>query len=131
MKKGEAIINCKGKMRVVVLPKELCKTLKVYIEGNNIKSGSVVISRSGMPLDRSYVWNMMKSLCDEAKVSRNKVFPHNFHHLFVRTYYKLQKDIVCLADILGHSSVETTRIYTMSADDVYRRQIQKLGLLCL
>lgn len=131
VKSGQAIINCKGKMRIVILPKELCKMLKSYIKNNDIKSGSVFVSRNGKPLDRSFVWKLLKSLCKAAKVSKDKVFPHNFRHLFARTYYSLQKDIVRLADILGHSSVNTTRIYTMSTDDVCRRQIQKLGLLRL
>ena len=126
---GQAIINCKGKMRVVILPKELCKMLKGYAGKNNIKKGSVFVSRTGNPLDRSHIWKMLKSLCKTAGVSKDKVFPHNFRHLFARTYYSLQKDIVRLADILGHSSINTTRIYTMSTDDVHRRQIQKLGLL--
>ncbi len=129
IKSGQAVIDCKGKMRVVILPKELCKRLKRYIEDNKIKSGSVFVTRTGKPLDRSYVWKMLKSLCDRAGVSREKVFPHNFRHLFARTYYSQEKDIVRLADILGHSSVNTTRIYTMSTGEDCRRQIQKLGLL--
>lgn len=105
--------------------------LKGYIKENNIKSGSVFVTRTGKPLDRSYVWKLLKGICKDAGVSRDKVFPHNFRHLFARTYYSIQKDIVRLADILGHSSVNTTRIYTMSTDEVCRRQIQKLGLLRL
>ncbi|MBQ7119182.1 MAG: tyrosine-type recombinase/integrase [Oscillospiraceae bacterium] len=126
---GQAIINCKGKMRIVILPKELCKMLKGYIRENNIKSGSVFVSRTGKPLDRSHIWKMLKALCETAGVSKDKVFPHNFRHLFARTYYSLQKDIVRLADILGHSSVNTTRIYTIETGEIHRRQIQKLGLL--
>lgn len=131
VKSGQATINCKGKMRVVILPKELCKMLQGYLKANNIKSGSVFVTKTGKPLDRSYIWKLLKSICADAGVSRDKVFPHNFRHLFARTYYGLQKDIVRLADILGHSSVNTTRIYTMSTSDVCRRQIQKLGLLRL
>ena len=126
---GQAMISCKGKMRVIILPKELCKMLKGYIRDNHIKNGSVVVSRNGKPLDRSHIWKMLKALCETAGVSKDKVFPHNLRHLFARTYYSLQKDIVRLADILGHSSVNTTRIYTMSTAEVHRRQIQKLGLL--
>ncbi|MBP3361792.1 MAG: tyrosine-type recombinase/integrase [Clostridia bacterium] len=126
---GQATINCKGKMRVVILPKELCKMLKGYIRESNIKGGSVFVSRTGKPLDRSYIWKMLKSLCESAGVSKDKVFPHNFRHLFARTYYSLEKDVVRLADILGHSSVNTTRIYTMETGDMHRRQIQRLGLL--
>ncbi len=126
---GQAVINCKGKMRIVILPKELCKMLKGYIRDNNIKNGSVFVSRTGKPLNRSYIWKMLKALCKNAGVSKDKVFPHNFRHLFARTYYSLQKDIVRLADILGHSSVNTTRIYTIETGEVHRRQMQKLGLL--
>ena len=129
VKSGQAVINCKGKMRIVILPKELCKILNGYIRENNIKNGSVFVSRNGKPLDRSYIWKMMKVLCETAGVSKDKVFPHNFRHLFARTYYSLQKDIVRLADILGHSNINTTRIYTVETGEIHRRQIQKLGLL--
>lgn len=129
VKNGQAVINCKGKMRVVILPAELCKMLKHYIRENAVKSGSVFITRNGNPLDRSYIWKMLKDLCEAAGVSKDKVFPHNFRHLFARTFYSLQKDIVRLADILGHSSVNTTRIYTMETGEIHRRQIQNLGLL--
>ena len=129
VKKGQAVISCKGKMRTIFLPKELCRMLKEYIKEQGIKGGSVFVSRNGKPLDRSYIWKMLKNLCETAGVSKDKVFPHNFRHLFARTYYSLQKDIVRLADILGHSSVETTRIYTIETGDICRRQIQKLGLL--
>ena len=129
VKCGQSTINCKGKMRIVILPKQLCKMLTQYIKENNIKSGSVFVSKNGKPLDRSHIWQMLKGLCDSAGVPKEKVFPHNFRHLFARTYYSLQKDIVRLADILGHSSVNTTRIYTMETGEVHRRQIQKLGLL--
>ncbi len=129
VKKGQAVISCKGKMRTIFLPKELCRMLKEYIKEQGIKGGSVFVSRNGKPLDKSYIWKMLKNLCEAAGVSKDKVFPHNFRHLFARTYYSLQKDIVRLADILGHSSVETTRIYTIETGDICRRQIQKLGLL--
>ncbi len=129
LKKGQAVISCKGKMRTIFLPKELCKMLKEYVKKQGIKDGSVFVSRNGKALDRSYIWKMLKSLCEAAGVSKDKVFPHNLRHLFARTYYSLQKDIVRLADILGHSSIETTRIYTIETADTCRRQIQKLGLL--
>ena len=127
----KATINCKGKMRIVILPKELCRMLTEYAKTKKITSGSVFITKTGKPLDRSTIWKMMKSLCERAKVSKCKVFPHNLRHLFARTFYTLQKDIVRLADILGHSSVNTTRIYTMETGEVHRRQIQELGLLRL
>lgn len=126
---GQAVINCKGKMRQVFLPKQLCKMLKNYIKNSGIKSGSVFVTKNGKPLNRSNVWKMLKNICAEANVSRDKVFPHNFRHLFARTYYSIQKDIVRLADILGHSSINTTRIYTMETGEIHCRQIQKLGLL--
>lgn len=129
VKNRRANINCKGKMRIVILPNELCKMLTRYIKERNIKSGHVFVTRNGKPLDRSNIWRLMKSLCDTAGVSKSKVFPHNLRHLFARTYYSIEKDIVRLADILGHSSVNTTRIYTMENGEIHRRQIQKLGLL--
>lgn len=131
LKAQKAQINLKGKMRVVLLPKELCKMLLKYSKEQQITSGSVFVSRNGKPLDRSNIWKMMKALCESAGVARAKVFPHNLRHLFARTFYSLQKDIVRLADILGHSSVNTTRIYTMETGETHRRQIQKLGLLRL
>ena len=122
-------INCKGKIRNIILPAELCKILKGYIKEHNIKSGTVFISKNGKPLDRSNIWSDMKKLCESAGVPRSKVFPHNLRHLFARTYYSLERDIVRLADILGHSSVNTTRIYTMESGDVHRRQIDRMKLL--
>lgn len=127
----KATINCKGKMRIVILPKELCRMLTEYAKTQNITSGSVFVTKTGKPLDRSAIWKMMKALCESARVCKDKVFPHNLRHLFARTFYTLQKDIVRLADILGHSSVNTTRIYTMETGEIHRRQIQKLGLLRL
>ena len=127
----QATIKCKGKMRIVILPKNLCRMLTEYIKEEKITSGPVFITKTGKPLDRSTIWNMMKQLCEHAGVNKEKVFPHNLRHLFARTYYSIQKDIVRLADILGHSSVNTTRIYTMETGDVHRRQIEELKLLLL
>ncbi len=127
--RGLAEINCKGKRRQVFLPKQLCQILKQYIKEQKIKSGAVFVTKNGNPLDRSNIWSDMKKLCKAANVSEKKVFPHNLRHLFARTYYSLQKDIVRLADILGHSSVNTTRIYTMESGEIHRKQIQRLGLL--
>ena len=129
MEKGSVRINLKGKMRVVILPKTLCKMLKKYIKEENIKSGSVFITKNGKPLDRSNIWNDMKKLCESAGVDKEKVFPHNLRHLFARTYYSLQKDISRLADILGHTSINTTRIYTIESGEVHRRQIERMNLL--
>ena len=127
--RGVAEISGKGKRRQVFLPKQLCRILREYIKEQKIKSGAVFVTKNGNPLDRSNIWSDMKKLCRAANVSEKKVFPHNLRHLFARTYYSLQKDIVRLADILGHSSVNTTRIYTMETGKIHQRQIQKLGLL--
>ncbi len=127
---GHAIIYCKGKMRKVFLPQPLCKMLKEYMKSQGIGKGSIFVSRSGAPLDRTRVWRLLKELCDTARVSKEKVFPHNFRHLFARTFYSLQKDIVRLADVLGHASVNTTRIYTMESGEVHKMQLEKMGLLC-
>lgn len=124
-----AEINCKGKRRKVFYPKELCVILRKYCGRQKIKSGSVFITKNGRPLDRSNIWSDMKKLCKNAGVSKKKVFPHNLRHLFARTYYSIQKDIVRLADILGHSSVNTTRIYTVESGEIHKMQIQRLGLL--
>lgn len=126
---GFAEIDCKGKTRTVIIPNALCAVLKRYAKDKGIKNGSIFVSRNGKPLDRSNIWKLMKSLCNEARVDKSKVFPHNLRHLFARTYYTIEKDIARLADILGHSSIETTRIYTMESGEIHRRQIQKLGLL--
>ena len=122
-------IHCKGKLRQAFLPQALCRALLSYIKKQKITSGPVFVTRTGKPLDRSNIWSEMKKLCETAAVSKKKVFPHNLRHLFARTYYAQQKDIVRLADILGHSSVNTTRIYTMENGEVHKRQIEKLGLL--
>ncbi len=131
LKSRQAVINLKGKMRVVIIPEELCKRLLKYAKEKNITAGSVFITKKGKPLDRTHIWRLMRSLCEMAKVAKEKVFPHNFRHLFARTYYSIQKDIVRLADILGHSSVNTTRIYTKESGSIHRKQIQNLGLLRL
>ena len=129
VKSGQAVINCKGKIRRVFLPNLLCKMLKEYIKSRNIKSGPVFVTRNGKPLDRSNIWRMLKALCRSAGVPNEKVFPHNLRHLFARTYYSMQKDIVRLADVLGHSNINTTRIYTIESGDVHIKHLQKLGLL--
>lgn len=129
IKRGRADIECKGKARTIIIPDALCRVLMRYAKSQKIESGSIFVSKNGKPLDRSNIWKLMKSLCEEAGVSREKVFPHNLRHLFARTYYSIEKDIARLADILGHSSIETTRIYTMESGEIHRRQIQKLGLL--
>lgn len=126
---GQAEINCKGKQRLVILPKKLCAILREFANKTGVKSGSIFISRNGNPLDRSNVWSEMKNLCKKAGIPPEKVFPHNLRHLFARTYYSSLKDIVRLSDILGHSSLNTTRIYTMETGEIHRKQIEGLGLL--
>jgi site-specific recombinase XerD len=110
-------------------PSALCKPLKPYLKENKIKSGPVFQTRNGRTMDRSNIWGEMKKLCRVAGVSEKKVFPHNLRHLFARTYYTQQKDVVRLADILGHSSVNTTRIYTKESGEVHRKQIERMGLV--
>ena len=126
---GRTEIQSKGKCRSVLLSKDLCKMLKAYASERKISSGPLFVTKNGKPLDRSNVWSDMKKLCASAGVSEKKVFPHNLRHLFARTYYSIQKDIVRLADILGHSNVNTTRIYTVESGTIHRQQLQRLGLL--
>lgn len=129
IKSGRADVNMKGKLRVIIIPKDLCKMLKKYADEQKITSGSIFVTKTGRPLDRTNIWKLMKSLCESAGVDKAKVFPHNLRHLFARTFYSIEKDIVRLADILGHSSVNTTRIYTMETLNICRNQVQRLGLL--
>ena len=124
-----AEVRCKGKIRQIFLPDSLCRLLLKYARRRGIKSGAIFVTRSGKPLDRTNIWSDMKKLCESANVDQRKVFPHNLRHLFARTFYSVQKDIVRLADILGHSSVNTTRIYTMETGEKHRQQIQRLGLV--
>ena len=131
VKNCQAEIKCKGKIRQVFLPKELCRLLEKYVKERNIKSGAVFVSKTGKPLNRSNIWSDMKKLCESAKVSPKKVFPHNLRHLFARTFYEMQKDIVRLADVLGHSNINTTRIYTIETGENHRKRIQRLGLVML
>ena len=130
-KQGYAEVRLKGKYRMVFLPKKLCKALLNYARENKIRRGSIFITSTGKPLDRCNIWAEMKKLCDTANVRREKVFPHNLRHLFARTYYALEKDIVRLADILGHSSINTTRIYTMESGDIHRKQLEKMKFLLI
>ena len=126
---GEAVIRLEGKIRVILISGKLRKALRQYLRKNGISSGPVFITKNGNPLDRSNIWKMMKALCKDAGVARQKVFPHNLRHLFARCFYKVDKDIARLADILGHSSIDTTRIYTMSTDREPRRHMDALGLV--
>ena len=126
---GEATIQNKGKLRTILMPDVLCKKLQAYCAERGIVSGSVFVTRTGKPLDRSNIWKLLKKLAEAAKVATKKVFPHNLRHLFARTHYARFKDIVRLADILGHSSIDTTRIYTARSGREERRQLGQLRLI--
>lgn len=126
---GHANVNCKGKLRPVILTKKLRRALKEYCRVQHIQSGSVFVTRTGKPLDRSNIWREMQRLCERAGVDAHKVFPHNFRHLFAVSFYGLEKDIAKLADLLGHASIETTRIYIMESGAEHERQVDRLGLV--
>lgn len=126
---GRTEISNKGKRRVIFLPQQLRKLLRKYAQKHGKISGPVFTTRTGKPLDRSNIWRDMKALCTEAKVAPEKVFPHNLRHLFARTFYSLEHDLSRLADILGHSSIVTTRIYTAESGTVHARQMGRLGLV--
>lgn len=129
LQEGRANINNKGKVRIIFIQKRLRKILLSYCKKQRITKGPIFITKSGKPLDRSNIWTMMKELCKEAGVEQRKVFPHNLRHLFAVTYYRIEKDLVRLADILGHASIETTRIYTMTTGKEYAKQLEKLDLI--
>jgi integrase/recombinase XerD len=129
VRRGRAEVTNKGKTRTVLLPGKLQKVLLRYTRERGIAAGPVFVTRSGRPLDRSNIWHEMKNLCKAAGVAESKVFPHNLRHLFARAYYALEKDIVRLADILGHSSVNTTRIYTMESGYTHRKHLERLRLV--
>ena len=127
--RGEAVVHCKGKTRTVFLPAALQKKLRRYIQSQKIQSGSVFITRTGKPMNRSNIWREMKALCERANVAPSKVFPHSLRHLFARTFYSIDHDVAKLADLLGHASVETTRIYIMESGAEHKRQVERLGLV--
>lgn len=129
VRQGDAAIRLKGKNRMVLLTDKLCRLLRDYIRKEKLTSGSVFVTRNGTPLDRSNVWKAMKALCSSAGVDAKKVFPHNLRHLFARCFYTVYKDIAKLADILGHSSINTTRLYIISTGAEHRRQMAALGLV--
>lgn len=126
-----AQVSLKGKTRVVLLPQRLCRELYDYARKNGIQSGSVFVTRSGKPLDRSNILHEMKSLSKEAKVEEEKLFPHNLRHLFALTYYMSERNVCHLADLLGHANINTTRIYTLASCEEQEHQINNLGLLML
>ena len=127
---GVAEIWNKGKTRTILIIPLLCEKLKEYAEKNGIKSGSIFITCSGQPIDRSNLLRRMKALCADADINKSKVYPHNLRHLFANTYYNQEKDLAHLADILGHSNINTTRIYTACSSSEQIKIIQEMGLLC-
>ncbi len=129
IKRGEAVVSCKGKSRKVFIVKDLCRKLQRYAKEYDITSGAIFITKNGKPMNRSNIWREMKSLCEQAGVNPNKVFPHNLRHLFARTFYGIEKDIAKLADILGHTSINTTRIYIITTGAEHRRKLENMRLI--
>ena len=126
---GEIVVNCKGKIRTILLPGKLKKMLMGYAKKREIRSGEIFVTKNGKSLNRSNIWARMKRLCEAAGVKPSKVFPHNLRKLFARTFYGIEKDIAKLADILGHSSINTTRIYIITTGLEHRKKIERLGLV--
>ncbi len=129
VKKGEATVSCKGKTRKIFVVSKLQKKLLAYAKRNNIESGMLFITKSGKSLDRTNIWREMKKLCELAGIAAEKVFPHNLRHLFARTFYGIEKDIAKLADILGHSNINTTRIYIMTTFAEHKRKMESMRLI--
>ena len=129
VKCSEAVVSLKGKTRSVFIVKELQKKLLRYAAEQKIHSGCIFITRTGKPISRTNIWREMKGLCEQAGVNPQKVFPHNLRHLFARVFYGIEKDIAKLADILGHSSINTTRIYIISTGDEHRKRMEHMRLI--
>ena len=129
VRRGKIQISCKSKIRTILIPGKLRKMLLDYGKHQGIREGVIFRTKSGRPLSRSYIWAQMKKLCPDAGVMDSKVFPHNLRKLFAQIFYKVAKDIVKLADVLGHSSINTTRIYIMTTGEEHRRQLERLGLV--
>ena len=126
---GKAEISLKGKIRTILIPGKLCRKLLKYARKNKIASGEVFLTRSGRPLSRKQIWAEMKAICETAGVESGKVFPHNLRHLFARTFYKVCRDVARLADVLGHSSIETTRIYLISTGVEHAQTLEQMRLV--
>ena len=129
VKNGEAVVNCKAKTRSVFIVKELKQKLLRWAAKQGIKNGMIFVTRTGKPISRTNIWREMKALCAEANVNPQKVFPHNLRHLFARVFYGIEKDIAKLADVLGHSSINTTRIYIISTGTEHRRRMENMRLI--
>lgn len=126
---GRAEVSLKGKICTILIPAKLCRKLLKYARAQKIASGEIFLTRSGKPLSRKQIWAEMKRLCKYAGVEESKVFPHNLRHLFATAFYKASRDIAKLADVLGHSSIETTRIYLITSGAEHARQLERLGLV--
>lgn len=129
VRKGRTDISLKGKIRTILLPSKLCRKLLKYAQKEKIASGEIFLTRNGISLSRKQIWSEMKALCAEADVAPSKVFPHNLRHLFARTFYHVDRDVAKLADILGHSSIETTRIYLISTGVEHVKTLDRLHLV--
>lgn len=129
LRAGKAEITLKGKIRTILLPGKLAKKLLKYAKKQKTVSGEIFLTRNGTGLSRKQIWAEMKSICAKAGVAASKVFPHNLRHLFARLFYRICRDIVRLADVLGHSSINTTRIYLVSSGTEHARHLEKLGLV--
>ena len=129
VRKGEATVSLKGKTRSIFIVRNLQRKLLRYISEQKITAGAIFITRTGKPLSRTNIWREMKNLCIEAEVNPEKVFPHNLRHLFARVFYGIEKDIAKLADILGHSSISTTRIYIISTGTEHRQRMERMRLI--
>ena len=127
---GRTEIALKGKIRTILLPGKLCRKLKKYAGKRKIVSGEVFLTRNGKGMSRRQIWAEMKSLCEKAGVAPSKVFPHNLRQLFAQTFYRVCRDVAKLADVLGHSSIETTRLYLISTEAEHVRQMERMGLIC-
>lgn len=129
VKAGEINVKCKNKIRKIFIPHKLCRMLRKYARQRGITRGMIFVTRTGKPLDRSNIWKELKQLGDKAKVELSKIYPHALRKLFARTYYNMERDVAKLADLLGHSSVDTTRIYIMSTGQEHKKSLEQLGLL--
>lgn len=130
VKENQAVISLKGKVRTILIPQKLSKKLLFYAKREKIINGEIFITRNGTSFSRKQIWAEMKKICKEAGVESKKVFPHNVRHLFARMFYKASKDIARLADVLGHSNIETTRIYLVTVGDECRRWLENIQMLC-
>lgn len=129
-RQGRAEISLKGKIRTILLPGKLCKKLLRYAKKQKTASGEIFLTRNGTGISRKQIWAEMKAICKAAGVAASKVFPHNLRHLFAKTFYRVTHDVAKLADLLGHSSIETTRIYLISAGTEHEKLLNRLRLIC-